>query len=50
MLGFNKKYADPSWMIIQNLAVCLPQVRPSVSVDSSLKSQDDLTHQYIIHV
>ena len=46
MLGFNKKYADPSWMIIQNLAVCPPQVRPSVSVDSSLRSQDDLTHQY----
>ena len=44
VLGFNKKYADPSWMIIQNLAV--PQVRPSVSVDSSLRSQDDLTHQY----
>ena len=21
MIGFNKKYADPSWMIIQNLAV-----------------------------
>ena len=33
-------------MIIQNLAVCPPQVRPSVSVDSSLRSQDDLTHQY----
>ena len=46
MLGFNPKYAKPQWMIIQNLAVCPPQVRPSVSVDSSLRSQDDLTHQY----
>ena len=46
MLGFNKKYSMPQWMIIQNLAVCPPQVRPSVSVDSSLRSQDDLTHQY----
>ena len=45
-LGFNPKYAKPQWMIIQNLAVCPPQVRPSVSVDSSLRSQDDLTHQY----
>jgi len=45
-LGFNPKYARPEWMIIQNLAVCPPQVRPSVSVDSSLRSQDDLTHQY----
>ena len=46
LLGFNPKYSRPDWMIIQNLAVCPPQVRPSVSVDSSLRSQDDLTHQY----
>ena len=46
MLGFDPKYSHPSWMIIKNLAVCPPQVRPSVSVDSSLRSQDDLTHQY----
>ena len=46
LLGFNPKYSRPEWMIIQNLAVCPPQVRPSVSVDSSLRSQDDLTHQY----
>ena len=46
ILGFNPRYAHPAWMIIQNLAVCPPQVRPSVSVDSSLRSQDDLTHQY----
>ena len=46
LLGFNPDYARPEWMIIQNLAVCPPQVRPSVSVDSSLRSQDDLTHQY----
>ena len=45
-LGFDPKYSRPEWMIIQNLAVCPPQVRPSVSVDSSLRSQDDLTHQY----
>ena len=45
-LGFDPKYARPEWMIIQNLAVCPPQVRPSVAVDSSLRSQDDLTHQY----
>ena len=33
-------------MIIKNLAVCPLSVRPPVSVDSSLTSQDDLTHQY----
>ena len=46
LLGFDPKYSHPAWMIIQTLAVCPPQVRPSVSVDSSLRSQDDLTHQY----
>jgi len=46
LLGFDPRYSRPEWMIIQNLAVCPPQVRPSVSVDSSLRSQDDLTHQY----
>ena len=45
-LGFNPQIINPKWMIIQNLAVCPPLIRPSVSV-SSLISQDDLTHQYI---
>ena len=46
LLGFDLNYSRPKWMIIQNLVVCPPQVRPSVSVNSFLSSQDDLTHQY----
>ena len=46
-LGFDPTRARPDWMIINNLAVCPPQVRPSVSVDSTLRSEDDLTFQYI---
>ena len=46
-LGYNLKFCHPKSMIIQNLLVCPPSVRPSVSVDSFLRSQDDLTHQYI---
>ena len=46
LLGFDLNYSRPEWMIIQNLVVCPPQVRPSVSVNSFLSSQDDLTHQY----
>lgn len=34
-------------MIINYLAVCPPQVRPSVSFDSTLRSEDDLTYQYV---
>ena len=46
-LGYNLKFCHPKSMIIQNLLVCPPSVRPSVSIDSFLRSQDDLTHQYI---
>ena len=46
MLGFDPATARPDWMIIKYLAVCPPQVRPSVSVDASLRSEDDLTFQY----
>ena len=45
LLGFNLTFINPKSMIIQNLAVCPPQIRPSVSF-SSLISQDDLTLQY----
>ena len=47
ILGFDPKWARPDWMIIKKLAVCPPPVRPSVSVDATLRSEDDLTYQYI---
>ncbi|MCQ2816410.1 MAG: DNA-directed RNA polymerase subunit A' [archaeon] len=46
LLGLDPKMSRPEWMIIQLLAVCPPQVRPSVSVDAVLRSEDDLTFQY----
>ncbi len=46
-LGFDPARARPDWMIINYLAVCPPQVRPSVSVDATLRCEDDLTFQYI---
>jgi DNA-directed RNA polymerase II subunit RPB1 len=33
-------------MILTFLAVCPPQVRPSVAFDATLRSEDDLTFQY----
>ena len=47
VLGFNPRFTRPECMIIKNLAVCPLATRPPVSVDSSLTSHDDLTHQYI---
>lgn len=34
-LGFNCRFTRPDWMIIQNLPVPPPPVRPSVMMDSS---------------
>eukprot|EP00253_Pinus_taeda_P007579 PITA_07579 len=45
MLGFDPKYARPDWMILQVLPIPPPPVRPSVMMDSTLRSEDDLTHQ-----
>ncbi|GBG86864.1 hypothetical protein CBR_g42147 [Chara braunii] len=45
VLGLNPKYARPDWMILQVLPVPPPPVRPSVMMDSSARSEDDLTHQ-----
>jgi DNA-directed RNA polymerase II subunit RPB1 len=43
-MGFDEKNAHPAWMIIQNLPVAPPPVRPSVA--ATTRSEDDLTHAY----
>ncbi|XP_021908335.1 DNA-directed RNA polymerase II subunit 1 [Carica papaya] len=45
LLGFNPQYARPDWMILQVLPIPPPPVRPSVMMDTSSRSEDDLTHQ-----
>ncbi|KAJ7526580.1 hypothetical protein O6H91_16G013300 [Diphasiastrum complanatum] len=45
LLGLNPKYARPEWLILQVLPIPPPPVRPSVMMDSSARSEDDLTHQ-----
>ncbi|KAL2896712.1 DNA-directed RNA polymerase II subunit 1 [Bienertia sinuspersici] len=45
LMGFNPKYARPDWMILQVLPIPPPPVRPSVMMDTSSRSEDDLTHQ-----
>ncbi|KAF5198458.1 DNA-directed RNA polymerase subunit beta' [Thalictrum thalictroides] len=45
LLGLDPKYARPDWMILQVLPIPPPPVRPSVMMDSSSRSEDDLTHQ-----
>lgn len=45
LLGFSPKFSRPDWMILTVLPVPPPPVRPSVMMDSSSRSEDDLTHQ-----
>ncbi|GFY88058.1 RNA polymerase II large subunit [Actinidia rufa] len=45
LLGLDPNYARPDWMILQVLPIPPPPVRPVVMMDTSSKSEDDLTHQ-----
>lgn len=44
-MGFDCKNAHPKSMIVTCVPVSPPQVRPSIIMDTSLRSQDDLTHK-----
>lgn len=43
ILGLNPEFARPEWLIITNLPVGPPAVRPSVMMSSTDRSSDDLT-------
>ncbi len=48
LLGLNKDYARPEWMILTVLPVPPPPVRPSISVDGTgqgMRGEDDLTYK-----
>ena len=48
ILGLNKDYARPEWMILTVLPVPPPPVRPSISVDGTgqgMRGEDDLTYK-----
>jgi len=48
LMGFNPKFGRPEWMILQNLPVAPPCVRPSVQMPGQLqyRAEDDLTYAY----
>ncbi|KAH1161951.1 hypothetical protein GLYMA_01G067300v4 [Glycine max] len=45
LLGFNPKYAHPDRMILQVLPIPPQIARPSIMMDTSSRSEDDITHQ-----
>lgn len=43
-MGFSPIFSRPDWMVCQVLAIPPPAVRPSVKMDGSQRSEDDITH------
>ncbi|MHC1591916.1 MAG: DNA-directed RNA polymerase subunit A', partial [Candidatus Helarchaeales archaeon] len=46
-IGINPKVARPEWMIITVLPVPPVCVRPSITLESGVRSEDDLTHKLV---
>ncbi|HEV2231573.1 MAG TPA: DNA-directed RNA polymerase subunit A', partial [Thermoplasmata archaeon] len=46
-LGLNPRFGRPEWMILTVLPVPPVQVRPSITLDSGERSEDDLTHKLV---
>ena len=47
LLGFNPRTARPEWMVLQVLPVPPVYVRPSITLESGIRSEDDLTHKLV---
>ena len=47
LLDINKKAARPEWMVLTALPVPPVTVRPSVTLESGERSEDDLTHKLV---
>ncbi len=47
LLGFDPKVSRPEWMILQTLPVPPLCVRPSITLESGIRSEDDLTHKLV---
>ncbi len=47
LFGFNPLVARPEWMVLQVLPVPPVYVRPSITLESGIRSEDDLTHKLV---
>ncbi len=45
LFGINAKFARPEWMILTVLAIPPVTIRPSITLESGERSEDDLTHK-----
>ncbi len=47
LLGIDPESARPEWMVLDVLLVPPVSVRPSITLDSGIRSEDDLTHKLV---
>ncbi len=47
LLGFDPTIARPEWAVLTVLPVPPPHVRPSIQLETGIRSEDDLTHKLI---
>ncbi|UCG35983.1 MAG: DNA-directed RNA polymerase subunit A' [Candidatus Bathyarchaeota archaeon] len=47
LFGFHPQTARPEWMVLQVLLVPPVYVRPSITLESGIRSEDDLTHKLV---
>ncbi|NMJ86712.1 MAG: DNA-directed RNA polymerase subunit A', partial [Thaumarchaeota archaeon] len=47
VLGFNPKTARPEWFVLQALPVPPVTVRPSIILETGIRSEDDITHKLV---
>ena len=47
LLGINPKIARPEWMVLTAFPVSPVTVRPSITLESGVRSEDDLTHKLV---
>jgi len=47
ILGMDPSAARPEWMVLQVLPVPPVTVRPSITLESGIRSEDDLTHKLV---
>lgn len=47
LLGFDPKSARPEWLVLRVLPVAPVTVRPSIILETGIRSEDDLTHKLV---
>jgi len=47
LLGFDPEVSRPEWMILQTIPVPPLYVRPSITLETGIRSEDDLTHKLV---